>query len=114
VTDCIFCRIARGEIPSYRLDETPRLLAFRDVQPQAPTHVLIIPREHVASSAAEIGAAQGELMGELFELAARVAQREGLTGGWRLVTNVGPDAGQSVAHLHFHLLGGRAFAWPPG
>ena len=111
---CLFCRIARGEIPATLAYHDEQVVAFHDINPQAPTHVLIIPREHVASSAAGIGTAQGELMGELFELAARVAQREGLTGGWRLVTNVGPDAGQSVAHLHFHLLGGRAFAWPPG
>ena len=112
--DCIFCRIARGEIPSQRVDETARVLAFRDIQPQAPTHVLLIPREHVASSAAEVGSAHAVLMGELFELAARIAKREGLEHGWRLVTNVGPDAGQSVPHLHFHLLGGRAMRWPPG
>ena len=112
--DCIFCRIARGEIPSQRVDETERLLAFRDIQPQAPTHVLLIPREHIAASAAELGMAHAALLGELFELATKIAKREGLDGGWRLVTNVGPDAGQSVAHVHFHLLGGRAMRWPPG
>ena len=112
--DCIFCRIARGEIPSQRVEETAHVLAFRDIQPQAPTHVLLIPREHVASSAAEVGPAHAALMGELFELAARIAKREGLDQGWRLVTNVGVDAGQSVPHLHFHLLGGRAMRWPPG
>ena len=114
MSDCIFCRIASGEIPSQRVDETPRALAFRDLSPQAPTHVLLIPREHVASSAAEVGVHHSELLGELFDLAARVARSEGLERGWRLVTNVGPDGGQSVGHLHFHLLGGRAMQWPPG
>src|SRR5205085_11418909 len=113
MSDCIFCRIAQGEIPSERLDETALALAFRDLEPQAPTHVLLIPRAHVAS-AAEVGPQHAELMGELFALAARVAQREGLERGWRLVTNVGADGGQSVHHLHFHLLGGRALQWPPG
>ena len=112
--DCIFCRIASGEIPSARVDESPHALAFRDIQPQAPTHVLLIPREHVAASAAEVGATHAELLGELFALAARVARAEGLARGWRLVTNVGQDGGQTVPHLHFHLLGGRALQWPPG
>ncbi len=114
MADCLFCRIARGEIPSQRVAETERVLAFRDIQPAAPTHVLLIPREHVAASAADLGPAHAELLGELFELAARIARDEGLTGGWRLVSNVGPNAGQSVFHLHVHLLGGRAMAWPPG
>ncbi len=112
--DCIFCRIGRGEIPSQRVDETERVLAFRDINPQAPTHVLLIPREHVAASAAELSTAHAALVGELFELAAKIAKREGLDRGWRLVTNVGPDAGQTVPHLHFHLLGGRSMRWPPG
>ena len=114
MADCLFCRIARGEIPSQRVAETERVLAFRDIQPAAPTHVLLIPREHVAAPAADLGPAHAELLGELFELAARIARDEGLTGGWRLVSNVGPNAGQSVFHLHVHLLGGRAMAWPPG
>jgi histidine triad (HIT) family protein len=112
--DCIFCRIARGEIPSQKVDETAHVVAFRDIQPQAPTHVLLISREHIAPSAAELTTEHGAVLGELFELAARVAKREGLEGGWRLVTNVGPDAGQTVPHLHFHLLGGRFMKWPPG
>ena len=114
MSDCIFCRIASGEIPSQRVDETAHVLAFRDINPQAPTHVLLIPREHIAASAAEAGPAHAAVLGELFELAARVAKAEGLDHGWRLVTNVGRDAGQTVAHLHFHLLGGRAMRWPPG
>jgi len=112
--DCIFCRIARGEIPSQSVGETPNVFAFRDIHPQAPTHVLLIPREHIAPSAAELHTSHGPLLGELFELAAKIAQREGLDGGWRMVTNVGPDAGQTVPHLHFHLLGGRFMHWPPG
>ena len=112
--DCLFCRIARGEIPSQRVGETSRVIAFRDVNPQAPTHVLLIPREHVAGSAATVGPHHAELLGEVFEMAAKLARNEGLDKGWRLVTNVGSDGGQTVQHLHFHLLGGRALSWPPG
>ena len=112
--DCIFCRIARGEIPSQRVGETSRVIAFRDLQPQAPTHVLLIPREHVAGSAATVGPHHAELLGELFEMAGKIAGDEHLDKGWRLVTNVGSDGGQTVQHLHFHLLGGRALSWPPG
>lgn len=112
--DCLFCKIAAGEIPCDKVDETSRLLAFRDIDPQAPTHVLIIPKEHVADSIGDIGRNQGDLMGELFALASRIAEAEGLEAGWRLVTNVGAGAGQSVFHLHVHLLGGRTLKWPPG
>ena len=101
-------------IPAPRLDETPLAFAIRDVAPQAPTHVLIIPKEHVVRSAAELGSEHATLLGELFALASRVAAREGLGNGWRLVTNVGQEGGQSVPHLHFHLLGGRKLQWPPG
>ena len=114
MSDCVFCRIAAGEIPARRVAESPRVLAFRDLAPQAPTHVLLIPKEHVASSAAELGAVHGPLLGEMFGLAAEVARAEGLERGWRLVTNVGDHAGQSVHHLHVHLLGGRSLGWPPG
>ncbi|HYM81751.1 MAG TPA: histidine triad nucleotide-binding protein [Candidatus Limnocylindria bacterium] len=112
--DCLFCKIALGRIPSDKVDETEHVLAFRDVDPRAPTHVLLIPKQHVAASAAELGAEHGALLGDLFGLAARIAEREGLARGWRLVTNVGEHAGQSVHHLHVHLLGGRPMAWPPG
>ncbi len=112
--DCIFCRIAAGEIPATRVAETGEVLAFRDVNPQAPTHVLLIPKHHVVASAAELGAAHGALLGELFALAAKIARDEKLEQGWRLVTNVGPHAGQTVHHLHVHLLGGRPMHWPPG
>lgn len=112
--DCLFCRIAAGEIPSDRVAETDHVVAFRDIQPQAPTHVLLIPKAHVADSAAAIDAGHGPLLAEMFELAAKIAADEGLRRGWRLVTNVGEDGGQSVRHLHLHLLGGRALQWPPG
>lgn len=114
MTECLFCRIAAGAIPSQKVAETERVLAFRDIRPQAPTHVLLIPKAHVADSAAELEPAHGALLGELFALAARVARDEGLAHGWRLVTNVGTHAGQSVHHLHVHLLGGRPLRWPPG
>jgi histidine triad (HIT) family protein len=114
MADCLFCRIAAGEIPCDKVDETEHTLAFRDIHPQAPTHVLLIPKRHAAASAADVGPAQGELLGDLFALAARIAQAEGLAQGWRLVTNVGEHAGQTVHHLHVHLLGGRPMRWPPG
>ena len=114
MADCLFCRIAAGEIPANVVARSDHAVAFRDINPQAPTHVLLIPSAHVASSAAELGPAQAEVLGDLFALAARVARSEGLTEGWRVVSNVGPHAGQTVPHLHFHLLGGRAMTWPPG
>ena len=112
MAECIFCRIASGEVPTRKVDESERVLAFRDMNPQAPIHVLLIPKEHLDSAAAVLPE-HGDMMAELFGVASRVAGKEGLTG-WRLVTNVGPDAGQSVMHLHFHLLGGRSLHWPPG
>jgi histidine triad (HIT) family protein len=111
--DCLFCRMASGEVPVPKVHEDDLVFAIRDINPQAPTHALVIPVEHVAS-AAELGDDHGALLGRLFAVAARIAAGDGLDGGWRLVTNVGPDAGQSVHHLHVHLLGGRAMHWPPG
>ena len=111
--DCLFCRIAAGEIPATRVHEDDLVVAIRDLHPQAPTHVLVLPREHVAS-AADLTDASGPLLGRLFAVAADIARREGLDGGWRLVANVGPDGGQTVPHLHLHLLGGRRMGWPPG
>ena len=110
---CLFCRIVAGEIPSTRLHEDDLVIAIRDIDPQAPTHVLVLPKAHIAS-AADLTDAQGPLLGRLFEVAATLARQEGLDGGWRLVTNVGDDGGQSVHHLHVHLLGGRPMTWPPG
>ena len=111
--DCLFCRIAAGEILATKLHADPEVLAIRDINPQAPTHVLVIPVRHVAS-AADLTAQDGELVARLMTVAADIARRDGLDGGWRLVTNVGPDGGQSVHHLHVHLLGGRPMTWPPG
>lgn len=112
-SDCLFCRIAGGEIPSEKVYANDEVLAFRDIQPRAPTHLLVIPRRHVGS-AHHLTDADGELLGRLFSVMRRLADDAGLGSGYRIVTNVGPDAGQSVEHLHFHLLGGRHMSWPPG
>jgi histidine triad (HIT) family protein len=111
--DCLFCRMASGEIPVAKVHEDELVFAIRDINPQAPTHVLVMPVAHV-QSAAELTEADALMLSRLFSVAARIATDEGLDGGWRLVTNVGPDAGQSVPHLHVHLLGGRSMHWPPG
>ena len=111
--DCLFCRMASGEIPVDRVHEDDLAFAIRDINPQAPTHVLVIPVKHVAS-AADLGSQDAGLLARLFTVAADIARRDGLENGWRLVTNVGPDGGQSVNHLHLHLLGGRRMSWPPG
>ena len=111
--DCLFCRMASGAIPVDKVHEDDLVFAIRDINPQAPTHVLVIPVEHVAS-AAELGDEEAGLLARLFAVAADIAKREGLDNGWRLVTNVGRDGGQSVNHLHLHLLGGRRMGWPPG
>ena len=113
-TSCLFCSIAAREIPADVVRESDRLIAFRDTNPQAPTHILIIPKEHIGSIA-EIEERHGDVLADVAQAAAQLARAEGIDGsGWRLVTNVGPDAGQSVFHLHFHLLGGRGMGWPPG
>jgi histidine triad (HIT) family protein len=112
-SDCLFCRMASGEIPVEKLRDDDLVFAIRDIDPKAPSHVLVIPVAHVAS-AAELTEDDGPLLGRLFATAASIARDEGLDGGFRLVTNIGPDGGQSVAHLHVHLLGGRSMAWPPG
>lgn len=104
--DCLFCKIVAGEIPSNKVYEDETVLAFRDIAPQAPTHVLVIPKEHIGG-AAEINADNAALVGHCMEVVARVAQAEGLTNGFRVVSNCGPDAGQTVNHLHFHVLGGK-------
>ncbi len=114
MADCLFCKIVEGSVPSDRVAETEHVLAFRDINPAAPTHILLIPKDHVADSAADLGPDHGSLLAELAGLAARIAAEERLEQGWRLVTNVGAGAGQSVFHLHVHLLGGRPLGWPPG
>jgi histidine triad (HIT) family protein len=113
VTDCLFCKIARKEIDSDIVHETDNILVFRDINPAAPLHVLAIPKGHLAS-VDELDADHAGLLAEIFRALSTIAEREGTSGGYRIVTNVGPDAGQSVFHLHFHLLGGRTMEWPPG
>jgi histidine triad (HIT) family protein len=113
--DCIFCRIASGEIPANVLARSDSALAFRDLHPQAPTHVLVIPVRHVQSTAELADADRAPVLGEIMRLAVEVAAQLGLAdAGYRLVVNTGADGGQSVGHLHVHLLGGRLMGWPPG
>jgi len=111
---CLFCRIVAGEIPSTKVREDDLVLAIRDIAPQAPTHVLLMPRRHVRSLD-DLGDAHAALLGRIFALSAEIARAEGVEAdGYRVVANHGRAAGQSVDHLHFHLLGGRDLAWPPG
>lgn len=104
--DCLFCKIAAGEIPSTKVYEDDQILAFRDIAPQAPTHILVIPKEHIAS-VGEITEANSKLVAHIFEVIPTIAAREQLTNGYRVVSNCGADAGQTVHHLHFHILGGK-------
>jgi histidine triad (HIT) family protein len=114
VSDCLFCRIVAGEIPADLVAEENDWVAFRDVNPQAPTHILIVPRRHIATLD-ELARSDAPLMGSLVAAAARIARDEGLVeGGYRLAANCGTGDGQSVFHIHLHLLGGRRFSWPPG
>ena len=105
MSDCVFCRVVAGTLPSTKVLETDRVLAIRDLHPAAPTHVLVIPKEHHDDLAA-LAAADPAYLGEVFAAAATVAELEGLTGGHRILTNTGPDSGQTVFHLHVHVLGG--------
>lgn len=112
--NCLFCRIVKGELPSRRVHEDDQVVAFHDVDPKAPTHILVVPRRHVASVSAFEEADAG-LAGRLIMVAARIAESAGIAqGGYRLVLNTGQDAGQSVDHVHLHVLGGRSMSWPPG
>jgi histidine triad (HIT) family protein len=112
--DCLFCRIAAGEVPATRVHEDDLVVAIRDVAPRAPTHILLIPRRHIAS-VADLTDADAPVVGRLFAAAAEVARAEGIAeNGYRLVSNVGRWGGQTIDHLHVHLMGGRAFDWPPG
>jgi histidine triad (HIT) family protein len=115
MADCLFCRIVAGEIPGKVVKRTADALAFHDVDPKAPVHVLVIPIRHV-KAVRDLKGADGEaLLGRLMAFAAEVATELGLDGrGYRIVTNTGADAGQSVDHLHLHVMGGRKFSWPPG
>ena len=106
MSDCLFCKIAAGDIPSTKVYEDDTVLAFRDIAPQAPTHVLVIPKAHIAG-ASDISAENSALVAHCLEVAALVAKQENLTGGFRIVSNCGDDAGQTVHHLHFHVLGGK-------
>ena len=112
-SDCLFCKIVSGAIPAKHIYEDDLCLCFADINPQAPTHVLLIPKEHIASQA-HAEEEHGPLLGHLMAKAALIARASGLNRGYRVVINTGPDGGQTVDHLHLHLLGGRAMHWPPG
>jgi histidine triad (HIT) family protein len=113
--DCLFCRIVNGGIPAKRVYEDDLAIAFRDINPQAPVHILVIPKRHIDSLAeADVTPAEKELLGSLLSLVAEIARTENLIRGYRVVINTGPDGGQTVDHLHLHLLGERPMHWPPG
>ncbi len=111
--DCLFCKIVSGAIPAKRVHETEDTIAFADIHPQAPVHVLVIPKRHIASHAHALPE-DAELVGKLMAAAGEVARAQKLANGYRLVVNTGPDGGQTVDHLHVHVLGGRPMGWPPG
>ena len=111
--DCLFCKIIKGEIPSNKVYEDDKVLAFHDIDKKAPVHILIIPKKHVESVAA-LEAADYDTVAHIYRVAQKLADEYGLKDGFRIVTNTGKDGGQTVNHLHFHLLGGRAMGWPPG
>jgi len=113
MADCLFCRIIRGEVPSKKVYEDDHIFAFEDLNPQAPTHVLVIPKRHFAGLK-EAKAEDAELIGRCQLAAAKIARDRAIEDGYRTVMNIGPRAGQSVFHLHVHLIGGRAMHWPPG
>ena len=111
--DCIFCKIAAGEIPAKKAYEDESVVAFYDLEPQAPVHILIIPKAHI-SSCAEITEENSAVVAHIFEVAAKLGRKLGLENGYRIVNNCGADGGQTVHHLHFHFMGGRQFGWPAG
>ena len=111
--DCVFCKIAKGEIPSKKAYEDDQILAFYDLDPQAPVHILLIPKAHIAS-ANELTEENSAVVSHIFLTAAKLAKELGLEKGYRIDNNCGEDGGQTVQHLHFHLLGGRSMKWPPG
>ena len=104
--NCLFCKIVRGDIPSTKVYEDEKVLAFRDIAPMAPTHILVIPKEHIGS-VAEVTAENAQIVAHIFTVIPAIAKADGLEGGYRVVSNCGPDAGQTVHHLHFHILGGK-------
>jgi len=111
--NCLFCKIAAGQIPSNKIYEDDKVLAFYDIDPQAPVHFLVIPKEHIGS-ADEIDGTNSAIVAHVFEVIAKIAKELKLEKGYRIVNNCGEDGGQTVGHLHFHVLGGRLLAWPPG
>lgn len=111
--DCIFCKIANGEIPSNKLYEDEKVIAFYDLAPQAPIHFLVIPKAHI-KSADELNETNAEVVAHIFTVISKLAKELNLEKGYRIVNNCGEDGGQTVGHLHFHVLGGRLLAWPPG
>ena len=111
--DCLFCNIAAHSIPSAILYEDDQVCAFKDIDPQAPTHFLVVPKAHI-QSVDEITSQNSGVIAHIYEVIAMLCKEQGLTGGYRVVTNCGADGGQTVGHLHFHVLGGRSLAWPPG
>jgi histidine triad (HIT) family protein len=113
MTDCLFCKMATGEIKPDVVAETDDVLAFRDINPQAPVHVLVIPKQHIATIN-DLSDEHAELVGRLYLMAKRVAQQEGIADGYRTLMNCGERGGQAVFHLHLHVLGGRQMTWPPG
>ena len=113
MTDCLFCKIIAGSIPSKKVYEDEKVFAFEDIKPGAPTHILIVPKKHIAG-VDQLTEADMEIVGYSHLIAAKIARERGIEDGYRTVYNVGPNAGQSVFHLHLHLLGGRALRWPPG
>ncbi len=113
MTDCIFCKIASGEIPSKKVYEDERIIAFEDMNPQAPSHVLVIPKKHI-SHIDEVGSEDNELIGYIFEKIGDISRELNLKEGFRVVVNNKSHGGQTVDHVHFHLLGGRSLQWPPG
>jgi histidine triad (HIT) family protein len=112
-SDCIFCRIVAGEVPAKFVHQDDEVVAFEDVNPQAPTHCLVIPREHVPS-ALDVAERHAALLARIFAVAQKIARERKLENGFRIVVNNGPEAGQTVYHLHFHVIGGRGMKWPPG
>lgn len=112
--DCVFCKIIKGEIPSEKVYEDSKVVVFKDINPEAPFHVLIVPKRHI-SSINELTEKDEELIGHVYTVAAKLAKQAGIAeNGYRIVSNCGKDGGQTVEHIHFHFLGGRIFAWPPG
>jgi len=111
--DCLFCKIASGEIPSNKIYEDDKVLAFYDIDPQAPVHFLVIPKVHI-KCADEIDESNADIVAHVYTVIAKIAARLGLSKGYRIVNNCGEDGGQTVGHLHFHVLAGRNLSWPPG